>query len=84
MLLHIIKQLTYSFEDWWKLADALSNIKEAYYKLQQREHETLQEYCEQYESCGHHGAVFANTSLDGEIALSHRHPVAIAEDEHEV
>ena len=29
-------------------------------------------------------AVFANTSLDGEIALSHRHPVAIAEDEHEV
>ena len=44
--LRIIKQLTHSFEDRRKLADALCEVKEGYYRMRQGEHETLQDYHE--------------------------------------
>ena len=43
-LLLIIKTLTYTFEEWHKLVDALCNIQEMFYSLRQGKHTSLQRY----------------------------------------
>ena len=82
-LLQIIKQLTYSFEDRRKLADALCEVKEGYYRMRQGEHKTLQDH----ERFKNHmammeevGASFANTIHIGEIALKNGRTTANSND----
>ena len=49
-VLQIIKQLTYSFQDRRKLSDALCEVMKGFYKLQQGEHESLQDYHKRFKS----------------------------------
>jgi hypothetical protein len=41
-LLIIIKRLTYSFEEWRKLVDALTDVKEKFYNFRQGQYMSLQ------------------------------------------
>ena len=83
-LLRIIKQLTYSFEDRRKLADALCEVKEGYYRMRQGEHETLQDYHERFKNhmamMEEIGASFADTIHIGEIALKNGRTTANSND----
>ena len=83
-LLRIIKQLTYSFDDRRKLADALCEVKEGYYRMRQGEHETLQDYHERFKNhmamMEEVGASFADTIHIGEIALKNGRMTANSND----
>ena len=83
-LLQIIKQLTYSFEDRRKLADALCEVKEGYYRMRQGEHESLQDYHEHFKNpmamMEEVGASFADTTHIGEIVLKKGHTTANSND----
>ena len=66
------------------MADALCEVKEGYNRMRQGEHETLQDYHEQFKN---HmgmmevvGASFADTIHIGEIALNNGHTTANCND----
>ena len=83
-LLLIIKKLTYSFEDRRKLADALCEVKEGYYRMRKGEHKSLQDYHERFKNhmamMEEVGASFANTTHIGEIALKNGRTTANSDD----
>lgn len=47
-LLAIIRALIHTFEEQWKLSDALCDVKETFYQFRQGNHMSLQQYCEQF------------------------------------
>ena len=67
--MQIIKRLTYSFEDKCNVSDALYEVSENFYKLQQGEHESLQDYHEHYKS---HVIMMdeVGTNIDGDTLWS--------------
>ena len=73
-LLMIIKTLTYTFEEWHKLADALCDIKEMFYSFCQGRHMSLQRYYKlflgQVEVCDKAGVTIADQSLVESVTLS--------------
>ena len=66
-LLLIIKTLTYTFEEWCKLADALCDIKEMFYSFWQGKHTSLQRYYKlflgQVKVCEEVGVMIMDESL---------------------
>jgi hypothetical protein len=83
-LLTIIKVLTYSFEERCKLADALSEIKEAFYTFRQGKHMSLQRYYELFlnhvEVLDEVGVTIADTSLINSVARANEHEEPTEED----
>jgi hypothetical protein len=83
-LLTIIKVLTYSFEERRKLADALSEIKEAFYTFRQGKHMSLQRYYELFlnhvEVLDEVGVTIADTSLINSVARANEHEEPTEED----
>ena len=63
----IIKTLTYTFEEWLKLANALCDIKEMFYSFCQGKHMSLQCYYDlflgQVEVCEEVGVMIVDESL---------------------
>jgi hypothetical protein len=82
--LTIIKVLTYSFEERRKLADALSEIKEAFYTFRQGKHMSLQRYYELFlnhvEVLDEVGVTIADTSLINSVARANEHEEPTEED----
>ena len=66
------------------MADALCEVKEGYYRMRQGEHESLQDYHEQFKNhmtmMEEVGASFADTTHIGEIALKNGHTTANSND----
>jgi hypothetical protein len=74
-LLKIIKTLTYTFEEFRNLADALSDIKKTFYIFKQGKHMSIQQYHDSFlahvEVMKAVGATIADTSLVEEEAKKH-------------
>ena len=73
-LLLIIKTLTYTFEEWHKLANALCDIKKMFYSFCQGKHKSLQRYYElflgQVKVCEEVGVTIADKNLVQSITES--------------
>ena len=74
-LLTLIRSLLHTFEEWRKLADALSDVKMAFYKLRQGKFMKLEKYHElfiaQVEVLDEVGASIADTALIQQVAEQH-------------
>jgi hypothetical protein len=83
-LLTIIKVITYSFKERRKLADALCEIKEAFFEFKQGNHMSLQRYYELFlnhvEVMKEVGVTIADEGLINEIAGVNEHDEPTKED----
>ena len=83
-LLTLIRSLLHTFEEYRKLADALSDMKMAFYKLCQGKYMKLERYHEiflaQVEVLDEVGVSIADTALIQQVAEQHGRGVPTAED----
>ena len=86
-LLILIRSLLHTFEERRKLADDLSDVKTAFYKLRQGKYMKLERYHEiflaQVEVLDEVGVTIAGTALEQHVAEQHGRDVPVAMDKEE-
>ena len=83
----LIRSLLHTFEERRKLADGLSDVKTAFYKLRQGKYMKLERYHEifltQVEVLDEVGVTIADTALEQHVAEQHGRDVPVAADKEE-